>query len=373
MSRLHLVQSLWGLLAACLITLLAACSFVPPTGDRAAYEFGAPDPNAPRLPPLPTRQFGGVGEDQEVLGELQVLFTREEDTLVDLARRFNLGYEELRLANPDVDVWLPGESTPVYLPTISVLPDAPREGLVLNLSSMRLYHFAPEQTVPGDETRAWSVTTHPVGIGREGWATPTGQAKVTSKASDPTWYPPASVRAEHAELGDPLPAIVPPGPDNPLGAYVLGLSLPGYLIHGTNKPPGVGMRVSHGCIRLFPEDIEALYEHVAVGTPVHIVDQPVLAGWRDGQLYLEAHPPLSEDQRDPAIEAQRVIEAALERAGRPDADVDAAAVAWILAERSGMPFPVLEGATSPGLYLARARIVVNDWPGDRAWNPARTR
>jgi L,D-transpeptidase ErfK/SrfK len=365
MSRAHLIQPLWaqplrGLLAACLIALLNACGFVPPADDQAAYEFGAPDPDAPRLPPLPTRQFAAVAEDQEVLGELQVLFTREEDTLVDVARRFNLGYEELRLANPDVEVWLPGESTPVYLPTMSVLPDAPREGLVLNLPSMRLYHFVPEETVPADETRTWSVTTHPVGIGREGWATPTGQAKVTSKANDPTWYPPASVRAEHAELGDPLPAIVPPGPDNPLGAYALGLSLPGYLIHGTNKPPGVGMRVSHGCIRLFPEDIEALYEHVAVGTPVHIVDQPVLAGWRDGQLYLEAHPPLSEDQRDPAIEARRVIEAALRRAGRPDADIDEAAVAWVLAKRSGMPFPVLESATSLSSYLARARIVVNE-------------
>lgn len=378
MSRPHLVQALRaqtlrGLLAACLIALLAACGFVPPADDQAAYEFGAPDPDAPRLPPLPTRQFAAVAEDQEVLGELQVLFTREQDTLVDLARRFNLGYEELVLANPDVDVWLPGESTPVYLPTISVLPDAPREGLVLNLPSMRLYHFVPAEAAAADETRTWTVATHPVGIGREGWATPTGQAKVTSKASDPTWYPPASVRTEHAELGDPLPAIVPPGPDNPLGAYALGLSLPGYLIHGTNKPPGVGMRVSHGCIRLFPEDIEALYEHVAVGTPVHIVDQPVLAGWRDGQLYLEVHPPLAEDERDPAIEAQRVIGAALQRAGRPDADIDEAAVVRVLAARSGMPFPVLEGATSLSRYLARARIVVNEWPGDRAFNPARTR
>lgn len=368
MSRTRFAQLLQGLLAVCLFALLHGCGFVPPADDQAASGFGAPDPDAPRLPPLPTRQFTAVAEDQEVLGELQVLFTRAEDTLVDVARQFNLGYEELRLANPGVDVWLPGESTPVYLPTVTVLPDARREGLVLNLPSMRLYHFVPEDTVPAHETRAWSVTTHPVGIGREGWATPTGQAKVTSKARDPTWYPPASVRAEHAELGDPLPAIVPPGPENPLGAYALGLSLPGYLIHGTNKPPGVGMRVSHGCVRLFPEDIEALYEQVTVGTPVHIVDQPVLAGWRDGQLYLEAHPPLSEDPRDPAIEAGRVIEAALQRAGRPDADIDAAAVAWVLAERSGIPFPVLEGASSPGLYLASARIVVNEWPGDRAWN-----
>lgn len=357
------VQTLQGLLAAGLLALLSACGFMPPTGEDAPAEFSAPDPNAPRLPPLPTRQFTALAEGQEVLGELQVLFTRSEDTLVDVARRFDLGYEALRQANPGVDVWLPGESTPVFLPTMTVLPDAPREGLVLNLPSMRLYHFVPEEAATAGRPARWSVTTHPIGIGREGWATPVGSARVISKARNPTWYPPASVRAEHVELGDPLPGIVPPGPENPLGAYALGLSLPGYLIHGTNKPPGVGMRVSHGCIRLFPEDIAALYERVGIGTPVHIVDQPVLAGWRDGRLYLEAHPPLTEDTRDPGIAAQQAIEAALQRAGRADADIDETAVARVLAERSGMPFPILEGEAPAGRYLASARIVVNDLRG----------
>jgi L,D-transpeptidase ErfK/SrfK len=362
MSRFN--HPLQALLAAWLIALLNACGVAPPVDDHAALEFGAPDPNAPRLPPLPTRQFTVVTDGEEVVGELQALFTRDEDTLVDVARRFDLGYEELRQANPEVDVWLPGESTPVYLPTMSVLPAAPREGLVLNLPGMRLYYFVPEETVPADGPRSWSVKSHPIGIGREGWATPTGPATVASKARNPTWYPPASVRAEHAELGDPLPAVVPPGPENPLGAFALGLSKPGYLIHGTNKPPGVGMRVSHGCIRLFPEDIEALYERVAIGTPVHIVDQPVLAGWRAGQLYLEVHPPLSEDGRDLAVEAQRVIEAALQRAGRPGANIDEATVSWVLAERSGMPFPILEGGMSLHRYLASVRVIVNDLPID---------
>jgi L,D-transpeptidase ErfK/SrfK len=203
-----------------------------------------------------------------------------------------------------------------------------------------------------------------VGIGREGWETPAGVATVISKAREPTWYPPASVRAEHAEMGDPLPAVVPPGPDNPLGDYVLGLSLPGYLIHGTNKPPGVGMRVSHGCVRLYPEDIEALYGQVPIGTPVRIIDQPALAGWRDGELYLEVHPPLSEDRRDLGEEARRAIAAALQRAGRPDAAVDATVVAHIVEQRNGIPYPILAGEPAPERYLAAARVVRNDLPAE---------
>ena len=349
-----------AVLAGAVLALLGACAGLPPPPPAPA-EFTGPDPNAPRLPPASTRHFDGVGQDQQVLGELQVLFARYENTLVDIARRHDLGHEELHQANPGVDTWLPGEGTPVYLPTMWIIPEAPREGIVLNLPSMRLLYFEPEQaTAAGLNT--WTVASHPIGIGREGWATPLGQAKVTAKARDPTWYPPPSVRAEHAEAGDPLPGVVPPGPENPLGQFALLLSLPGYLIHGTNKPAGVGMRVSHGCIRLFPEDIEALYERVDLGTPVTIVDQPVLAGWRDGQLYLEVHPPLSEDPRDLDAEAARVIAAALQDAGRDDASIDTEAVARIVAERNGMPFPILKGEASLDRYLASARVVENDVP-----------
>ena len=335
---------------------------MPSKEPPPASEPTGPDPGGTRLAAVSTRHFAGVGSEQEVLGELQVLFTRSGNTLVDIARWYNLGYEELRQANPGVDVWLPGEGTPVYLPTMTVIPVAPRDGLVLNLPSMRLLYFVPEEAATANAGPTWSVTSHPMGIGRESWPTPTGQAEVTVKALNPTWYPPASVRAEHAELGDPLPGIVPPGPDNPLGRHLFGLSLPGYLIHGTNKPPGVGMRVSHGCIRLYPEDIEALYERVALGTPVHIVDQPVLAGWHDGKLYLEVHPPLTEDERDLGIEAERVIATALQRAGRAKAAIDAQAVARIIAERSGMPFPILQRAQTLDVYLANSRLIENDVP-----------
>ena len=356
--------------------LAGGCVFMPPADLQtpgAPASAAAPDPAAPRLAALQTRRFDLESAAQEVVGETQVLFARHENTLPGIAREYNLGYEEIRHANPGVDVWLPGEGTPIFLPTAAILPDAPRAGIVINVASMRLlYYTAYPQTGVDGETERVALTSHPIGIGREGWATPVGQATITQKARDPVWYPPASVRAEHAANGDPLPSIVPPGPDNPLGRHALALSMPGYLIHGTNKPSGVGMRVSHGCIRLYPEDVEALFDRVPSGTPVHIVDQPVLAGWRDGELYLEVHRPLAEDERDLFAEAERVIAAALARAGRPEAAVDAAAVARAVTEQRGMPFPVLGPEHAFDGYLARARVIENTAPATTSETTART-
>jgi L,D-transpeptidase ErfK/SrfK len=176
------------------------------------------------------------------------------------------------------------------LPTQFVLPPVAREGVVLNIASKRLFFFPK---MPAGQPQV--VLTYPIGIGRVGWETPLGSASVVAKAVDPTWFVPASVRQEHAEMGDPLPSVVPPGPDNPLGSRVLKLNLPGYLIHGTNQPYGVGMRVSHGCVRLYPENIEALYELVAVGEVVQIINEPFLLGERDGEILFEAHAPLADD------------------------------------------------------------------------------
>ncbi len=313
----------------------------------------------PRHPPLPTRHFDAVTPDREVLGGVQRLIGQHENTFVQLARDFNLGFDELELANPGVDPWIPGEGTPIVLPTMNVLPAVPREGIVLNLPSMRLFYFDAEKDAEAESTDVRRITSHPIGIGRQGWATPTGEAEIIEKAREPTWYPPASVRAEHAQLGDPLPSIVPPGPDNPLGHFAMRLSMPGYLIHGTNRPPGVGMRVSHGCIRLFPEDIEALYERVPPGTPVNIIDEPVLAGWRDGELYLEVHAPLAEDERDLIEQAGRVIDAAFQRAEVEPVPIDAELIARIVEERRGIPFPVLTPEHDIDGYLASARLVEN--------------
>jgi L,D-transpeptidase ErfK/SrfK len=348
--------------------LLAGCTLLRPPQEQVAPVVAAPvptqpNPAAPRLAALETRHFE-LAPQQEVIGETQVIFARYENTFSAIGRQYNLGYEEMRRANPGVDQWLPGEGTPIYLPTQAILPEAAPKGIVINVPAMRLYYFTTEKpaTAGGPEVR--KVATHPVGIGTEGWATPFGEAKVMQKARDPVWYVPASVRKEHAERGDPLPRIVQPGPDNPLGKFAMTLSLPGYLIHGTNKPAGVGMRSSHGCIRLYPEDIEALFGRVGRGTEVRLVNQPVLAGWRDGQLYLEVHPPLAEETHDLIAEADAALNRALERAGTASAAVtiDRAAIEKIVTEQRGIPFPVLRSNRTLEQYLASARIVENTVP-----------
>jgi L,D-transpeptidase ErfK/SrfK len=219
---------------------------------------------------------------------LSTITAREEDTLVDIARRHGLGYEDIVRANPDVNVWVPGEGTEVILPTRYVLPSGPRKGVILNLAEYRLYYF-PE-TKEGETAY---VMTYPISIGRMDWETPLGRTQVISKVRNPSWYVPQSVLDEHAADGRPLPRIVPPGPDNPLGKFAMRLGLPGYLIHGTNRPAGVGMRVTHGCVRMFPEDIEYLFTKVDVKTAVRIVNEPIKMGWNGDELVIEAHPILA--------------------------------------------------------------------------------
>ncbi len=226
-------------------------------------------------------------EGYDVVGAISTITARYEDTLVDIARRHGVGYQDIVRANPDVDVWLPGEGTEIVLPTRFVLPLGPRHGIVLNIAEYRLYYFP--QTAPGEPA---TVMTYPISIGRMDWETPLGVTTVIAKARNPTWYPPQSVRDEHAADGTPLPRVVPPGPDNPLGRFAMRLALPGYLIHSTNQPTGVGMRVTHGCIRMFPEDIEYLIQRVPIDTPVRIVNEPVKIGWFGDVLVMEVHPVL---------------------------------------------------------------------------------
>jgi L,D-transpeptidase ErfK/SrfK len=294
-----------------------------------------------------------AGPAHQVLGELQRVKARHEDTLSDVARLFDLGYEEITRANPGIDAWLPGEGTELLLPTLFVLPEAPRDGLVLNMAGMRLYYFKKP-----DKDGVSEIFTHPIGIGRVGWSTPLGTTRVTAKAKDPSWYVPESIRKEHEEEGDPLPPVVPPGPDNPLGQHVLRLALPSYLIHGTNKPWGVGMRVSHGCIRLYPEDIEALFSMVPKGTPVHIVDQPYLAGWHDGRLMFTAYVPLEEQGGD-WLAALELLDRRMKEAPESGskAAIDWGRVARITRDGMGIAFPVQVDAPDVRPWLAAAPLI----------------
>lgn len=282
-----------------------------------------------------------------VIGQIRTVTARKKDDLLDIARRNGLGYREIKLVNAGVDTWLPGENTLVILPTRFILPDTQREGLVLNIPEMRLYYFPrPRPGAPA------TVTTYPLGIGREGWTTPYTTTRIVSKEEKPSWYPPLSIRLERAAMGDILPEVVKPGPANPLGDYAMRLAMPGYLIHGTNKPWGVGMRVSHGCIRLYPEDIEALYRDVPVGTPVRIMNQPYKIGRANGVLYLEAHPPLEEDTGT-FSSFSHIVRLIVAHTEERSYDID-----WSLAEqvmREAKGIPVAIGLELPKVLRAAAQ------------------
>ncbi len=246
-------------------------------------------------------------EGVDVVGAVSTITARYEDTLVDIARRHGLGFEDIVRANPEVNIWVPGEGTEIVLPTRFVLPAGERRGIILNLAEYRMYYF-PE---PKAGQPAY-VMTYPMSIGRMDWETPLGRTTVISKMRNPSWYVPQSVLDEHKENGNPLPRIVPPGPENPLGAHAMRLGLPGYLIHSTNRPAGVGMRVTHGCIRMFPEDIEFLFSQVATNAPVRIINEPVKIGWDGEQLVMEAHPTLANAVVEGTIVA---VDAAIDEEG----------------------------------------------------------
>ena len=217
-----------------------------------------------------------------------------EDTLIDIAVEYHLGQDEIVLANPHVDRWLPGAGTPVRIPSSFILPNAPRQGIVVNLPEMRIYYF-PD---------AGKVVTYAIGIGREDdWKTPLGKTKIAGKMENPSWTPPKSIIAEHLADGDVLEPYYPPGPDNPLGLFAFRLGIPGYLIHSTTKTNGIGMRVSHGCMRMYPADIEQFFPTVKVGTQVNIVNQSIKVGWYHDTLYMESYPEMEET---PATYEQRL-------------------------------------------------------------------
>jgi L,D-transpeptidase ErfK/SrfK len=298
------------------IGITVACFVLLYVGAAAAARFPMPE------------------DGDDLIGEILLEKAARSETLLDIARRHDIGQEEIRLANAGLDRWLPEEHDPVLIPSRYILPEARREGLVLNLPEMRIYHFPPAS---GGEP---VVDTYPVSVGRMDWKTPLGGTRVVRKQRNPSWYPPASVRQEAAAAGESLPERVPPGPDNPLGAFALRLGLPGYLIHGTNKPYGVGMRVTHGCVRLLPEDIEELFARVPTGTSVQIVNQPVKVGWHQGVLYAEVHPPLDEDDSARADLLRFTLERVYAELAQNPAVLDGQALRLAVEEAHGVPVAI---------------------------------
>jgi L,D-transpeptidase ErfK/SrfK len=225
-----------------------------------------------------------IHKNTRLFGEAGSYTIAENDTFYDIARKFDLGIVELMAANPGVDPWIPEVGSSILLPTTYIIPEVKRQGIVINLPELRLFYFSDAQT----------IMTFPIGIGRDGWQTPVGETKIILKRKNPSWTPPDSI----LEIKPDLPKIVPAGPDNPLGLYAMTLGFkPGaFLIHGTNKPAGIGLRSSHGCIRMYPEDIEVLFSHVKKGTNVRVIDSPYQLGWKGAELYLKVMP--TQEQSD---------------------------------------------------------------------------
>lgn len=268
------------------------------------------------------------------IGQMQEMTAGYEDTLVHVGRKYGVGFVEMRAANPTLDPWIPGAGAHIVIPTMNILPDAPHQGVVINLAEMRLYYYQSPFEPP---------KTFPIGIGRDGLRTPVGTTSVVRKTAGPIWRPTPRMRSE-----DPtLPPEVLPGPDNPMGTHALYLGFPSIAIHGTNKPYGIGRRVSSGCIRMFPEDITQMFAMVPAGTKVTVVDQPIKAAWIGNRLFLEVHPTQEQAalmEREGAIPDYQLTEkdlAYVMRVAGPSVEkLDWQAIRKVVKERKGYPIAI---------------------------------
>ena len=354
--------------AALTCLLIAGCSLL---GEfrHAGPPSPPPAPPAPPARPLPVaNERFELDSAQDVVGVVQMVTATKDDTLTDIARRFNVGYEEIVRANPKVDPWLPGEGREIVVPSQFILPDAPRTGLVINIPAMRIFYYPPVKR--GERP---VVLTHPIGIGKVGWRTPEGVTKIVRRQKDPTWRVPVSVRKEHHENGEDLDPVIGPGPDNPLGKYAFYLQWPSYLIHGTNKPAGVGLRSSHGCIRLYPEDIAQLFAMVPLGTQVRVVNQPFVFGWRDGQLYMQPFDVLEDDTRDWTKAPRKLLSKSLAATLQQQLKAQHEQVDWTLVSAlartpRGVPVPITVSDATVEQILAAAPRVQNVVPQGSTWD-----
>jgi L,D-transpeptidase ErfK/SrfK len=356
-------------LAVCVGGLaIGACSLFHPTPKAPPPVVKELPPPVPQLPAPNATHRSEVEPGSDLVGYVQRTIIGKEDTLPDIARRFDVGYEEMLMANPGVDPWLPGVGREVVVPTQFVLPTAPHEGVVVNLAAMRIFYYPPHK-----KGEPQIVYTHPIGIGKAGWKTPEGTAKITSRVKDPVWVVPQSVRAEHAEDGEKLPAQVPAGPDNPLGAYEFRLNWPTYLIHGTNKPYGVGMRSSHGCIRLYPEDIAVFFDLIPIGTKVTVVNQPYVFGWRNGTLYLQAYTVMEDDSRNwnknrKALIAKLLNPKSQKKIGDHDNEIDWQRIGDLAHSPRAVPVPITGAEGGIDEVISNSLLVENTLPVGSNWD-----
>jgi L,D-transpeptidase ErfK/SrfK len=357
-----------ALFAASSALAIAGCSLFHPAPKEPPPVAKALPPPPPPLPKPKATHLFDVEPGSDIVGYVQKTIVGKDDTLPDIARRFDVGYEEILTANPGVDPWLPGVGREVVVPTQFILPAAPHEGVVVNVAAMRIFYYPPHK-----KGQPETVYTHPIGIGKVGWKTPEGTTKIVSRQKDPVWVVPKSVREEHQEDGEQLPAKVPAGPDNPLGAYEFRLAWPSYLIHGTNKPYGVGMRSSHGCMRLYPEDIAVFFDLIPIGTKVTVVNQPYLFGWRDGTLYLQAYTVMEDDSRNWSKDRKRLLAKLLHpkergKIAQHDDEIDWQRVGDLAHTPRAVPVPVTGSHDGVDDVIAQGVLVENILPEGSNWD-----
>jgi L,D-transpeptidase ErfK/SrfK len=291
----------------------------------------------------------------EYPNEIAVTRAEQNETLLDVARRFSLGQVEIIRLNQELDRWLIKKDQIITLPNKRILPDSPHVGITLNIAEYRMYYYSPNG----------KVYSFAHGVGRQDWNTPLGRTTIQKKVKDPTWHPPESIRREHAANGDPLPEVVPAGIHNPLGAYALYLNLPGdYRIHGTDidKIFGIGMQITHGCVRMYPEDIDALYHLVSEGTPVYIVKQPIKVGWLDNVLYIESHPDL-EGEETTVDQRLATSLAMIQKANNYELpEFDQTALKEALEKQNGNPTAIYERVVTPEEEAAEAAALATEIP-----------
>lgn len=277
-------------------------------------------------------KFNMPSANVDVVGSVKHVKAKSGDDFEKLARRYNMGFHELVESNPNINPWqkIPGGTT-VIIPSKFILPPGARKGIVINLAELRMYHYMPEKGL---------VYTYPVGAGRVNWATPLANTKVIRKKKDPEWNVPKSIQRAARKRDVHLPNVVPPGPKNPLGRHAIYLGLPGYLIHGTIAPEGVGKRVSHGCIRMYPEDIEELFDYVHKGKKVRIIHQHAHAGWVNNQLFLEVHKPLKEHQKSKKATHREITKIIYEAVGNRWNIVDWDLVETTINAARGIPIQI---------------------------------
>lgn len=283
------------------------------------------------LSPLSMGLTFDLPKEGNIVGKVTVVQSKMGQSLGSIGQKNGVGLESMIAANQGVSFWQMNTSQPITIPAQFILPSGPREGIVINIAEMRLYYYHPDGK---------QVSTFPIGIGQEGWGTPISSGSVVSKVKDPTWNVPESIRRASLNSRNPLPKVVPPGPDNPLGKYALKLTIPGVLIHGTLAGNSIGRRSSHGCLRLWDEDIEYLYQNVPVGTKIRIIHEPYKIGFQGDILYLESHDPISDHAEDKSSQLITIAQKVAEMMRNKPYEIDWDKTEWMGKLETGLPTPI---------------------------------